>query len=156
MKKLNNKGFSLVELIIVIAIMAVLIAVLAPQFLRYIERSRLQSDNTAIGEIANACKVAATDETITGGLGTDDYTITPALTAAAALTVAGGDSGAGLLELQNELKATIGNMALTSNTYVSGAQPTIVIHLDPATRTVTVTGTNYIESVGAGVTTPTF
>ena len=55
MKK-NNKGFSLVELIIVIAIMAVLMAVLAPQFLRYIERSRLQSDNTAIGEIANALR----------------------------------------------------------------------------------------------------
>ena len=63
MKK-NNKGFSLVELIIVIAIMAVLMAVLAPQFLRYVERSRLQSDNTAIGEIANACKVAATDEDV--------------------------------------------------------------------------------------------
>ena len=33
MKKMNNKGFSLVELIIVIAIMAVLIVVLAPQYL---------------------------------------------------------------------------------------------------------------------------
>ena len=32
-KKMNNKGFSLVELIIVIAIMAVLIAVLAPQYM---------------------------------------------------------------------------------------------------------------------------
>lgn len=39
-KKLNNKGFSLVELIIVIAIMAVLIGVLAPQYLKYVERSR--------------------------------------------------------------------------------------------------------------------
>lgn len=31
-KKMNNKGFSLVELIIVIAIMAVLMVVLAPSF----------------------------------------------------------------------------------------------------------------------------
>ena len=31
-KSLTNKGFSLVELIIVIAIMAVLVGVLAPQF----------------------------------------------------------------------------------------------------------------------------
>ena len=36
----NKKGFSLVELIIVIAIMAVLIAILAPNYLRYVEKSR--------------------------------------------------------------------------------------------------------------------
>jgi type IV pilus assembly protein PilA len=34
MKKANNQGFSLVELIIVIAIMAVLVGVLAPQFIK--------------------------------------------------------------------------------------------------------------------------
>lgn len=34
--KRNNKGFSLVELIIVIAIMAILAGVLAPQFVKYI------------------------------------------------------------------------------------------------------------------------
>ena len=33
----RNSGFSLVELIVVIAIMAVLISVLAPIFIRYIE-----------------------------------------------------------------------------------------------------------------------
>lgn len=43
-KKLNNKGFSLVELIIVIAIMAVLIGVLAPQYLKYVEKSRESAD----------------------------------------------------------------------------------------------------------------
>lgn len=36
----QNKGFSLVELIIVIAIMAVLVGFLAPQFLKYVEKSR--------------------------------------------------------------------------------------------------------------------
>ena len=43
-KSLTNKGFSLVELIIVVAIMAVLIGVLAPQYLRYVEKTRLQRD----------------------------------------------------------------------------------------------------------------
>jgi type IV pilus assembly protein PilA len=35
----NNKGFSLVELIIVIAIMVALVAMLAPQFTRYVHKS---------------------------------------------------------------------------------------------------------------------
>ena len=33
-KKMNNKGFSLVELIIVIAIMVILVGALAPQFFK--------------------------------------------------------------------------------------------------------------------------
>ena len=44
MKKMNNKGFSLVELIVVIAIMAVLVGVLAPQFIKYVESSRRSTD----------------------------------------------------------------------------------------------------------------
>lgn len=43
MKK-NNTGFSLVELIIVIAIMAVLVGVLAPQFIKYVEQARRGTD----------------------------------------------------------------------------------------------------------------
>ena len=42
--ELNNTGFSLVELIIVIAIMAILSAALAPQLMKYIEKSRISTD----------------------------------------------------------------------------------------------------------------
>ncbi len=58
MKKLNNKGFSLVELIIVIAIMVILVAVLAPQFTKWVERSRISTDIQNASEIATAAQVA--------------------------------------------------------------------------------------------------
>jgi len=44
MKKLNNKGFSLVELIIVIAIMAILVGVVGSQVIPYLENSRKAKD----------------------------------------------------------------------------------------------------------------
>ena len=50
-KKMNNKGFSLVELIVVIAIMAVLVGVLAPQFIKYFEKSRESTDITNLDSI---------------------------------------------------------------------------------------------------------
>ncbi|MBO4909475.1 MAG: prepilin-type N-terminal cleavage/methylation domain-containing protein [Lachnospiraceae bacterium] len=40
----KNKGFSLVELVITIAIMAVLVGILAPQFIKYVEQSRRSKD----------------------------------------------------------------------------------------------------------------
>ncbi|MCI6164409.1 MAG: type II secretion system GspH family protein, partial [Lachnospira sp.] len=43
-KRLGNKGFSLVELIVVIAIMAVLVGVLAPTLIRNVEKSRESTD----------------------------------------------------------------------------------------------------------------
>lgn len=60
MKK-DNKGFSLVELIIVIAIMAVLIGVLAPQFMKYVERGRKSTDVQNVAEIVTALQVYAAD-----------------------------------------------------------------------------------------------
>jgi len=48
MKKLNNKGFSLVELIIVIAIMAILVGVVGTQVIPYLENSRKAKDQQIV------------------------------------------------------------------------------------------------------------
>lgn len=61
--KKNNKGFSLVELIVVIAIMIVLVAVLAPVFTKYVEQSRRATDVQNANTIASAILVYATDNT---------------------------------------------------------------------------------------------
>ena len=65
MKKTNNKGFSLVELIIVIAIMAILIGVLAPQYIKYVEKSRRSADIDLLDSVYTACSVAASDPEVT-------------------------------------------------------------------------------------------
>ncbi len=55
---MKNKGFSLVELIIVIAIMAILAAAIAPALIRYIDKSR-RSDDVAAAETLNTSAQAA-------------------------------------------------------------------------------------------------
>lgn len=64
-RKLNNKGFSLVELIIVIAIMAVLIGLLAPQFIKYVQRSKYSTDVKNGQEIATVVQTLIADNKLT-------------------------------------------------------------------------------------------
>ena len=57
----KNKGFSLVELIIVIAIMAILVGVMAPQLIKYIEKSKVSSDTQLAGTVQTALVTALAD-----------------------------------------------------------------------------------------------
>ena len=56
-----NKGFSLVELIIVMAIMVALVAVLAPQYIRYLQRSRDAVVKNAAEDVLTAVKTDIID-----------------------------------------------------------------------------------------------
>ncbi len=134
-KKLNNKGFSLVELIIVIAIMAVLIGVLAPQYMRYVERGRATADRDNIEAVVNAIQVYAVDPAATSRFaGGETVTFrrtggTPAPAAATgtiadALTNAGMDNDAATFTLTNQ------------NTFQS-CTITVTITTDPTTHEVT-------------------
>ena len=53
---------ALVELVIVVAILAILVGLLAPQYTKYVERSRQAADGSNIDNLVTAVKVAAADD----------------------------------------------------------------------------------------------
>lgn len=57
----NNQAFSLVELIVVIAIMAVLVGILAPTLVRYIDKSKRATDIRNAQEYLSAIQTYATE-----------------------------------------------------------------------------------------------
>jgi type IV pilus assembly protein PilA len=61
-KGMNNTGFSFVELIIAIAILAIMAGVLAPQLIKYIDSSRKSTDVQNAQAIATAVNIALADE----------------------------------------------------------------------------------------------
>ncbi|MBQ8147505.1 MAG: prepilin-type N-terminal cleavage/methylation domain-containing protein [Lachnospiraceae bacterium] len=68
----KNKGFSMVEIIIVIAIMAILAAAMAPMLIKYVGKARKSRDVDTGKEIYAACIRAAVEmgeEDITSQLG---------------------------------------------------------------------------------------
>ena len=94
-EKKDNKGFTLVELIIVIAIMAILVGIVGTQVLPYIDKSRHAKDVQVLSGLctdATAAYSSAASE-----LTESVYTITIDST----VSVSGGSDTAGATKLQN-------------------------------------------------------
>lgn len=63
-KKQDNKGFSLVELIIVIAIMAILVGIIASQVIPYMEKSRESKDLTTLDTCLTSFQTTLADKEV--------------------------------------------------------------------------------------------
>lgn len=112
-KKKKNGGFTLVELIIVIAIIAVLVAILAPQYLQYVEKSKIAADDSTADQILSAVKVAVADDTLTLSPGTDTVTWAHAATGST-VTVANTATAADASAIANLLQTSM-NTSFTSD-----------------------------------------
>jgi prepilin-type N-terminal cleavage/methylation domain-containing protein len=64
MKKMNNKGFSLVELIVVVLIMAIIAVALAPQVMKWVENSRISTDATNYESMIENLQLAIADKDV--------------------------------------------------------------------------------------------
>jgi len=61
MKKINRKGFTLIELMIVIAIIAILAAILVPNFVRARAQGQLTACQSNLKNIGTACEMFSAD-----------------------------------------------------------------------------------------------
>lgn len=152
-KKMDNKGFSLVELIIVIAIMVILVAVLAPQYLRYVEKSRISSDTQTAVELINVMQVLASDPDITLTKDTADppttYTATGTTTGPVTISTALSTALTtnGLMDT-----AAVGNIVFQSTAYREGG---VVIGLQyDDTNEMWTVYTDGVDSAGNIITSP--
>ena len=110
-KKKDNKGFTLVELVIVVAILAILVGLLAPQYTKYVEKSRKAADASNMDEIIKAIEVHYVEQGVnsTGANTTVTVTMNSNKTTPVSVKADGAD-----LDLTEYLK-NIGNITLKGN-----------------------------------------
>ena len=126
--KTDNKGFSLIELIIVIAIMAVLVALIAPNLTKYLGSSKKTADEKNLDEVkkqVESCIADAATQDITIAAGK----MTIEGTGSAQVTITGSGGGTDFQKLvisalgkaNTASKVTPANKAIEVEIEVNGA-----------------------------------
>ncbi|WP_294483661.1 type II secretion system protein [uncultured Ruminococcus sp.] len=113
MKNSNKKGFTLVELVVVIAIIGVLAAILVPSMMGYVKKSRLKTANGNAKTAYNAVAEYLADRE-TQGLLEDESTTTDAAKTSAEAELSTNGNGSG------EVRVAFGD--LTAANPVFGVQ----------------------------------
>lgn len=127
MKK-NNKGFSLVELIIVIAIMAILAGALAPALIKYINKSRRSTD------IQNADTLRTSVQTAMSNPDAVDVIPNTGITTFTSADINDPNKSNSFID---EVKSVVGSSKLTTK-YKEKGDP-FTINVDINSNTVVVT-----------------
>ena len=153
-KKKNNKGFTLVELVIVIAILAILVGILAPQYTKYVEKSRKSADASNMDEIIKAIEVHYVEQGVNStGDGTTTVTVTMNSDKKTPVSVKAGTAD---LDLTEYLK-NIGNITMKGN-WGANVVATLEVSKEGGVKVKSITPTEfetYFQKSGAdAATTP--
>jgi type IV pilus assembly protein PilA len=142
-RKLNDNGFSLVELIIVIAIMAVLVGVLAPQYLKYVEKSRRSADIDNWDTIISAIEIYASDPDNSGDITSDAVSVE--------FTGKGeeGSAGGWAKDALEDVGINISSISMKSNIF--GESSISVTSDDESGISITITGGDDDDSLATAL-----
>lgn len=146
MSQKNNKGFSLVELIVVVAIMAVLMGILVPTLVRNVEKSKKQKDASAIEEIRTTMVTNLADPTYSDLEATIVYDAQTLEITKGGIQVAGATKAADVSSFLNAVAGDVKDWKFTSKAYKEKDKVTFVIK----DQMVTVYREAEGESVAAG------
>jgi len=121
MKK-NNKGFTLVELIVVLVILAILAAILVPTLLGYIDRARSEKDFSTAQTVRVAAQAA-----IDQAYGNGELASGAAVAAGKTLTIDG--TGTNAVAMSENAFAGSASVSGTTTTYTGGKYAEMVYKL---------------------------
>ena len=155
MKKTNNKGFTLVELIVVLVILAILAAILVPALLGYIDKAR-EKQITTNAEAAYVAAQALATEAYGKGAGKSQINTTGYVTKAKVKTLTDIQAASSKWSFNFTVinkSATTGHDAYIIDTFTYQENGKYAVWTRLAGKTITFTGdtTSYTSTAGGWV-----
>ncbi len=128
-RKKKNKGFSLVEMVVVVLILGILAVTVTPQIMNWINKAKVGKDEAYAGEVATTVEMLALEHIGKNDLDSNEavYTLTNTVEKT---------SGGGTQDLSSEITASIGaNMCRTPE---QSGKTKFTITITPNGQSVTV------------------